>query len=112
MSDYCYDCTERLFGDGNDNDFVAEDGDIFHVLCEGCGQITVNKHGKRIHVLENKTVDFLYDWIYPESIYFLPSGFKDRVIMVSENPYEGSSSKTITKQEKEEIIQRLKGEYD
>jgi|TARA_R110000765_G_scaffold316311_1_gene408707 hypothetical protein len=50
MADFCYDCTEEMFGDGEDNDFKGAVGPDHGLccLCEGCGWITVNSNGKRL----------------------------------------------------------------
>jgi hypothetical protein len=51
MADYCYDCYERLFGDGADNDLrgLCKPGEMVHVLCEGCGGILVDHNGRKVN---------------------------------------------------------------
>ena len=50
MADFCYDCSQEIFGNGEDNDFRHPLGiqQALTCLCEGCGWITVDKNGKRI----------------------------------------------------------------
>jgi hypothetical protein len=52
MASFCYQCTEELFGEehSKENDFVglARHNERHHCLCEGCGWITVDKHGKKV----------------------------------------------------------------
>jgi hypothetical protein len=52
MADFCYECTEKLFGDGSGNDLsgiTTEAQEVqaryAHVLCEGCGPIQVDSLG-------------------------------------------------------------------
>ena len=52
MADFCWDCCERHLGvEGEKNDMLGlcEEDEIVHVLCEGCGEITVNKKGQRVN---------------------------------------------------------------
>ena len=52
MADYCWDCYEKYFGDGENNDFkgICKPGEKAHVLCEGCpeGWIWVDHEGRKI----------------------------------------------------------------
>jgi hypothetical protein len=49
MSSFCTECSEKLFGrDFGDFSGIAEEGQIAHVLCEGCGFIWVDPTGKKI----------------------------------------------------------------
>ena len=58
MADFCYDCTEELFGQkyaiNNDmSGLVSKEeyeqyGITVKVLCEGCGFIEVDHRGKRL----------------------------------------------------------------
>ena len=58
MADFCYDCTEELFGQqyAKDNDMASivsreeyeQHGITAKVLCEGCGFIEVDHIGKRL----------------------------------------------------------------
>jgi hypothetical protein len=50
MADFCYDCFERLFGDGTNNDMreLCADDEYIMVLCEGCGVIWVDHIGGRL----------------------------------------------------------------
>ena len=50
MADFCWDCAEKHLGiEGELNDMreLCEEDEIAHVLCEGCGQITVDNKGKK-----------------------------------------------------------------
>lgn len=53
MADFCYQCTERLYGErlGGRNDFVLEapTKELRPVLCEGCGNTHVDWMGKCQH---------------------------------------------------------------
>jgi len=49
MAEFCYQCTQDHFGDGNKNDFQnmskksnTDKGLYASVLCEGCGYTQVN----------------------------------------------------------------------
>ncbi len=58
MADFCYDCTEELFGQqyAKDNDMASivsreeyeQHGITAKVLCEGCGFIEVDHRGRRL----------------------------------------------------------------
>ncbi len=57
MADYCYDCTRDVLGvDPTWNDFGSfeatgpriPEGELWKVLCEGCGIIIVDSEGKKI----------------------------------------------------------------
>jgi len=52
MANFCYQCASELFGEENAerNDFAGyvRGNERYYVLCEGCGWITVDKHGKRV----------------------------------------------------------------
>lgn len=50
MADFCYDCFNRIFGDGTNNDMkdLCAPDEKASVLCEGCGWIWVDCNGKRI----------------------------------------------------------------
>lgn len=49
MADFCWQCTEDILGlDGEQNDCVTPAllaGEVCGVLCEGCGEIWVDRHG-------------------------------------------------------------------
>ena len=52
MADFCYDCTLELFGPDTPNEDLkglCKEGEIFPVLCEGCGPIYVDHEGKYIY---------------------------------------------------------------
>ena len=56
MAEFCYQCTQDHFGDGNKNDFQnmskksnTDKGLYASVLCEGCGYTQVNHDGMCIH---------------------------------------------------------------
>ena len=50
MADFCYRCTEDIFGkeyiDKNDMKGLCKSHEMTMVLCEGCGPIWVNYLGK------------------------------------------------------------------
>ena len=52
MANFCYQCASELFGEENAerNDFAGyvRGNERYYVLCEGCGWITVDKHGERV----------------------------------------------------------------
>tara|TARA_R100001163_G_C5059988_1_gene196723 strand:- start:343 stop:528 length:186 start_codon:yes stop_codon:yes gene_type:complete len=58
VADFCYDCTEELFGQqyAKDNDMASivsreeyeQHGITAKVLCEGCGFIEVDHRGRRL----------------------------------------------------------------
>lgn len=52
MASFCYTCTAELFGEehADENDFagVVRGKERYFCLCEGCGWITVDKHGKKV----------------------------------------------------------------
>ena len=58
VADFCYDCTEELFGQqyAKDNDMTSivsreeyeQHGITAKVLCEGCGFIEVDHRGRRL----------------------------------------------------------------
>lgn len=53
MADFCYQCTEYLFGkefaDRNElRDLCEPTETVVNVLCEGCGFIEVDSNGVRI----------------------------------------------------------------
>ena len=54
MASFCYDCCVELFGgsdiEAQDNDFagIVRNNEKYFCLCEGCGWITVDKHGKKV----------------------------------------------------------------
>ena len=58
MADFCYDCTEELFGQqyAKNNDMAGivsreeheQHGMTAKVLCEGCGLIEVDHRGRRL----------------------------------------------------------------
>jgi RNase P subunit RPR2 len=52
MANFCYQCASELFGEENAarNDFAGfvRGNERYYVLCEGCGWITVDKHGKKV----------------------------------------------------------------
>ena len=53
MADFCYQCTEYLFGkefaDRNELSGLCEPTEtVVNVLCEGCGIIEVDSNGVRI----------------------------------------------------------------
>jgi hypothetical protein len=49
MANFCYQCTEKLFGkeDAINNDFsgIVRKRERYYCLCEGCGWITVDGDG-------------------------------------------------------------------
>ena len=56
MAQFCYQCTQDHFGDGNKNDFqnLSKRGDTdkglyVGVLCEGCGYTQVDHDGMCLH---------------------------------------------------------------
>ena len=55
MSDFCYQCSEDMFGDGNLTAFKGlttkrdiKNGKYALVLCEDCGLILVDPNGRRV----------------------------------------------------------------
>ena len=52
MASFCYTCTADLFGEENadKNDFagIVRGKERYFCLCEGCGWITVDKHGEKL----------------------------------------------------------------
>ena len=55
MAEFCRDCAEDMFGDGNLNDFnfLCAKGETLVVLCEGCGgYIEVDYYGKKVRMLK------------------------------------------------------------
>lgn len=50
MAEFCFDCTKETFGEVplKNHDFygLCKEGEIVHVLCEGCGYIWVDHTGK------------------------------------------------------------------
>jgi len=52
MADFCWSCTEELFGeehvDNNDMKGLCLEDESIVVLCEGCGTIEVNSDGFRV----------------------------------------------------------------
>jgi hypothetical protein len=52
MADFCYECAEKLFGNGENNDLAGlttesqeVQGRYAEALCEGCGPIQVDSAG-------------------------------------------------------------------
>lgn len=54
--------------------------------------------------VETKEVEYIYDDEHPLAIYFLPSGFPNKTIMVTEDPFDGVESRLISDKEKKRII--------
>lgn len=56
MADFCYDCTVKLFGEEFENDFqgLCSDQESVHVLCEGCGHITVDYKGSKVKTMSKQ----------------------------------------------------------
>ncbi len=52
MANFCYECTAQLMGKAHaeKNDFagIVRNKERYFCLCEGCGWITVDKHGKKV----------------------------------------------------------------
>ena len=57
MADFCYDCTNEMFGENHDgqplgprNDIagIADDEDVVPALCEGCGVHLFTSAGRRV----------------------------------------------------------------
>ena len=57
MASFCYECTVELFGEENaeNNDLagIVRGNEKYYTLCEGCGWITVDKHGKKVEEEES-----------------------------------------------------------
>lgn len=56
MAEFCYQCTQDHFGDGNKNNFKdltttkdTKEGLYLTALCEGCGITQVDHNGMCIH---------------------------------------------------------------
>jgi len=62
---------------------------------------------KSEYALKDMTIKTAFDEEYPTSFYFIPSGFKGRTILVTEDPYEGAICKTISDKEKEKLMIQL-----
>lgn len=57
--------------------------------------------------IKEMTIQTAFNEEYPISFYFIPSGFKGRMILVTEDPYEGAICKTISDSEYQKIQQSL-----
>ena len=57
MASFCYECTAELFGEekaeNNDLAGIVRRDEKYYTLCEGCGWITVDKHGKKVEEEES-----------------------------------------------------------
>lgn len=61
-----------------------------------------------------KTVE-VEQWVdndYPIVMFFLPSGFPGKTILVSEDPYDDCECRLIDEEEKAQIIQKFKDKED
>lgn len=55
---------------------------------------------------EKREIDCIYDDDEPACMYFIPSGFIGKAILVTEDPYRGVESRLVSIQEKDRIIKR------
>lgn len=62
---------------------------------------------KSEYPLKDITIQTGFDEEYPMSFYFIQSGFKGQTILVTEDPYEGATCRTINDEEKENLIFQL-----
>lgn len=56
-------------------------------------------------IIQKKEVEYIYDDLHPLVIYFIPSGFPDKIIMVTEDPFDGVESRLISNAEKKRIVE-------
>lgn len=59
------------------------------------------------YMIKEMTIQTAFDEEYPTSFYFIPSGFKGKTILVTEDPYEGATCRTIGDKEKEMLMIQL-----
>lgn len=62
-------------------------------------------------MIKEMTIKTAFDEEYPTLFYFIPSGFKGKTIIVTEDPYEGATCRTIGDKEKEMLMIQLGDEH-